>query len=462
MTMWRPDAERLTRPYFLSLAGEIRRAIEEGRLAPGARLPPHRGLAHALGLSVQTVSRAYNLLVRESVLSGRVGSGTFVGAARPDPGYPFIESSFGSGLIDLSILKQVLTPWHAERMRQTLAEVAADAPESAFFSFRPGTALAPYLEPAQRWLGVCGVAAHSEQIQLTSGATPAMSVAIQTAVPPGGAMATEAIGHHMLVHLCKYLGRRLVALACDGDGILPEAFEEACRTETLAALFVTPSCANPQVVMTGAERRRALLDVARRHQVRIIENDAWGPLVADRPVPFAALAPERVLYITSFTKNTLPGLRAGLLVTPPGLHNDAAKRNLASNWSAVPLVFEVVRRWIEDGTAREMVARQRKALEARHAIAVAELAGLPYRANRHGLHLWLDLAPPWTSEPFILQLRQQGVAVAPASAFATEPGKAPNSVRVSLGPVAETNLRRALRILRALCDEEPVPAMFGL
>lgn len=462
MTMWLPQADRLTRPYFLSLAGEIRRAIEEGQLVSGARLPPHRALAHALGLSVQTVSRAYNLLVRDGILTGRVGSGTFVGAGRPDPGYPFIESSFGSGLIDLSILKQVLTPWHVERMRTTLAEVAAGAPESAFFSFRPGTALAPYLESAQRWLGVCGVAAHLEQIQLTSGATPAMSVAIQTAVPPGGTMATEAIGHHMLVHLCKYLGRRLVGIACDDDGILPDVFEEACRTEAVTALFVTPSCANPQVATTGPQRRRALLDAAERHQVPVIENDAWGPLVADRPPPFAAMAPERVLYITSFTKNMLPGLRAGLLVTPAGLHTDAAKRNLASNWSAVPMVFEVVKRWIEDGTAREMVARQRKALEARHAIAVAELAGLPFRANRHGLHLWLDLAPPWTSEPFILQLRQQGVAVAPASAFSTEPGQAPNSVRVSLGPVSEAELRRALKILRALCDDEPAPAMFGL
>ncbi|MEZ5668914.1 MAG: PLP-dependent aminotransferase family protein [Alphaproteobacteria bacterium] len=462
MTMWCPESDRLTRPFFLSLAGEIRRAIEEGRLVPGARLPPHRALAHALGLSVQTVSRAYNLLERDGILTGRVGSGTYVGAGRPDPGYPFIESSFGSGLIDLSILKQVLTPWHDARMRETLADVAGSAPESAFFSFRPGTALAPYLACAQRWLAVCGVTAHADQIQLTAGATPAMSVAIQTAVPPGGTMATEAIGHHMLVHLCKYLGRRLVGIAGDDDGMLPDAFEAACRAEPVAALFVTPSCANPQGIAVTTQRRRALLDVAARYRVRVIENDAWGPLVADRPPPFAAMAPDRVFYITSFTKIMLPGLRAGLLVAPPGLHTDAAKRNLASNWSAVPLVFEVVKRWIEDGTADEMVVRQRKALEARHAIAMTELAGLPFRANRHGLHLWLDLVPPWTSEPFILQLRQQGVAVAPASAFVTEPGQAPNSVRVSLGPAPEPDLRRALAILRALYDEEPAPAMFGL
>jgi DNA-binding transcriptional MocR family regulator len=462
MTKWRPSLNKLVRPYYLSLAGEIRRAVEAGEIAANERLPPHRDLAHALGLSVQTVSRAYNLLVRDGVLAGRVGSGTYVSATRPDPAYPFIESSFGSVLIDLSILKQVLTPWHVERMREALSGLAGSLPESAVFSFRPGTALGVYREPIQRWLGVCGLSAHRDQIQLTSGATPAMSVAIQTAVPPGGALATECTGHHQLMHLTKYLGRRLVGLDFDDDGALPEALEAACRNDTLSALFVTPSCANPTVIMTGIERRRALIEVARRHKLRIIENDAWGPLIADRPPPYAALAPDLAFYFTSFTKITLPGLRAGILVAPIGLHTDAAKRNLAGNWSATPLIFELIARWIDDGTVKEMVARQRKALESRNRIAAAELAGLDYRAHRHGLHVWLNLPPPWSSEPFILQLRQLGVAVAPASAFATEPGRTSNSVRVSLGPVSEPDLARGLAILRGLCEEEPSPAMFGL
>lgn len=462
MTKWRPTRSSLVRPYYLSLAGEIRRAVAEGTIAANERLPPHRDLAHMLGLSVQTVSRAYDALVREGILAGRVGSGTFVSTARQDPAHPFIESSFGSGLIDLSILKQVLSPWHAEKMSQALAALAESTPDTAIFSFRPTTALGPYRAAAQRWLGLCGLSAHSDQIQLTSGATPAMSVAIQTAVPPGAAMATESTGHHQLIHLTKYLGRRLVGLDFDAEGILPDALDAACRTESLAALFVTPSCANPTAIMTGVARRQALLAIARRHGIRVIENDAWGPLIADRPPPYAALAPDLVFYITSFTKITLPGLRAGMLVAPIGLHNDAAKRNLAGNWSAVPLVFEIISRWIDDGTAEEMVVRQRKALEIRNRIAATELAGLDYRAHPHGLHVWLNLPPPWGSEPFILQLRQMGVAVAPASAFATEPGRTTDSVRVSLGPVTEGDLQRGLAVLRRLCDEEPSPAMFGL
>ena len=64
MTFWRPDPTSLRRPAYLSLAEQIARAIHDGRIEPGARLPTHRKLAHELDLSVQTVSRAYEELIR--------------------------------------------------------------------------------------------------------------------------------------------------------------------------------------------------------------------------------------------------------------------------------------------------------------------------------------------------------------------------------------------------------------
>ena len=82
MTMWRPDPSLIQRPAYLSLADQIARAIHDGRLARGARLPTHRQLAYELKLSVQTVSRAYEELIRRGLISGEIGRGSFVQAAR--------------------------------------------------------------------------------------------------------------------------------------------------------------------------------------------------------------------------------------------------------------------------------------------------------------------------------------------------------------------------------------------
>ncbi|KAB2861119.1 MAG: GntR family transcriptional regulator, partial [Bauldia sp.] len=95
MTMWRPDPSLIRRPAYLSLADQIARAIHDGRLANGARLPTHRRLADDLDLSVQTVSRAYEELIRRGLIAGEVGRGTFVQTSRPEPDPPYLPERLG-------------------------------------------------------------------------------------------------------------------------------------------------------------------------------------------------------------------------------------------------------------------------------------------------------------------------------------------------------------------------------
>ncbi|MBU2107086.1 MAG: GntR family transcriptional regulator, partial [Alphaproteobacteria bacterium] len=82
MTLWRPDPALVRRPAYLSLAEQIARAIHDGRLENGARLPTHRKMAEDLDLSVQTVSRAYEELIRRGLVSGEIGRGSFVQTQR--------------------------------------------------------------------------------------------------------------------------------------------------------------------------------------------------------------------------------------------------------------------------------------------------------------------------------------------------------------------------------------------
>ena len=88
MTNWQPDPTLLRRPAYLSLAEQIARAIQDGILISGARLPPHRTMADNLKLSVQTVSRAYDDLIRRGLISGEIGRGSFVQTLRKEPEPP--------------------------------------------------------------------------------------------------------------------------------------------------------------------------------------------------------------------------------------------------------------------------------------------------------------------------------------------------------------------------------------
>lgn len=461
MTNWRPDIAQLRRPAYLSLAEQIARAIQDGLLPQGTRLLPHRKLADELKLSVQTVSRAYDELVRRGLVSGEVGRGSFVQTRPKEPEPPYLPERLGE-LVDLSILKPVCEQIHLEHMRAAFGWLAENLPASSALSFRPNVVFPRHRAVAAEWLARCGLDVSPLNINLTNGATSGMTVALMSAAPPGSTVVTEAISHHTLVPLSTYLGLHLEGLPIDGDGMIPEALDEACRKGVIRAVFLQPSVINPTATLMSAKRRQALAEVARRHDIAIIENDVLGPLVEGRAPPVAAYAPERTLYVTSFTKITVPGLRIGYLAAPDRYVAAVANRHLVSNWMATPSIAEIATRWVADGTAMALVEWQRRALAARHAIAAEAFAGLPYRAHPQSLHVWLPLPEGHSEEGFVAQARLRGVAIAPGSSFRTSEQSWHPAVRISLGSTTEQELRTGLGVLASLASGGPEPLLLAI
>ncbi|MDR7032729.1 PLP-dependent aminotransferase family protein [Mesorhizobium sp. BE184] len=454
MTIWQPDPSILKRPAYLSLADQFARAIHDGRLPNGTRLPTHRKLAYELKLSVQTVSRAYEELIRRGLISGEIGRGSFVQTERREVEPPYLPERLGE-VIDLSILKPVCDPMHLEKLKQALLWLSESLPSSSALSFRPNVVFPRHRAIAVEWLNICGLSAPPQNISLTNGATAAMTVALMSVAPPGSTVATEAIGHHTLIPLATYLGFNLMGLEIDAQGIVPEALDEACRTADIRAVFVQPSVINPTATLMNSVRRAALAEVARRHDIAIIEGDVLGPLVADRAPPIAYFAPERTLYYTSFTKITVPGLRIGYLAAPDRYAAAVANRHLVSNWMATPIVAEIASKWVTDGTAMELVEWQRDALLRRQAI-VAEMLGTErVLTHPNALHLWLPLPENRTEEGFVAQARLQGVAIAPGLSFRTSDAPWQSAVRVSLGSTTEGELRAGLGVVSRLLLGEP-------
>ena len=462
MTIWPPSRQDLRRPAYRSLAERLLQAIEAGELRSGDRLPPHRMLADQLGLSVQTVSRAYNDLIARGVLAGQVGRGTFVRSVPAETRTPYIQDERAGGIVDLSILKPVCTDWHRDSLGAALAAIAGELPTTVMSSFRPSVALAAYREPAVRWLRLAGLDLEGERVLITNGASSAMTIALMTATGPGDLVVTEALGHHTLKPLASYLGIRLQGIEIDGEGIVPEAFERACAASPVKALYIMPTGLNPTAVTAGLERRKRLVAIARRHGVLIVENDAWGPLQPERPPPLASLAPERCFYVTSFTKCLMPGLRLGYLATPETFESAASSRHLVTNWMATPLIAEIVSRWIADGTAKAMLDWQSEALAERNALAAGRLAGLDFAASPSGMHIWLDLPHAWSEEAFVAHARLLGIAVAPGSAFQLSAASHRQGVRVCLGVESQEALKKGLNVLARLARSQPEPALLAI
>jgi len=206
--------------------------------------------------------------------------------------------------------------------------------------------------------------------------------------------------------------------------------------------------------------REAILEVASRRGILVVEDDICGPLATDA-TPLAALAPELVVHIASLSKCVAPGLRTAFVLAPTGeMTRRIAAAVRASLLMLSPLPLAVAAAWIADGVAQRAVADIRAEATVRGAIA-REIFGERQVATPTGsLHAWLQLPAAWTLAAFVAQAQQQGVRVTPADGFVRPDGSTrpapPNAVRLALGAAPDrTSLERALRTLAAILAQAP-------
>ena len=438
-------------PRYLAIADAIGEAISGGEIEAAAKLPTHRDLAYRLGVTVGTVSRAYAEAERRGLVTGEVGRGTFArgggeALAGPDATLTIPETS-PPGMIDLGLNVPAWTV-AAPYLGRTLAELARINDLSPLIRYEPDTGRPSHRAAAARWVGSIGLDVPPERIVVTCGAQHGMLIALMALAGPGDVLLTEELTFPGMTALASQLQLRLHGVSVDDEGIDPDAFAAACRATGGKVLYCIPTHQNPTTATMSEERRRAVIAVARRHGVTIIEDDIYGFFPESRPIPMAAMAPEQVFFVTSTAKCMAPGLRIGYGIPPAHLMDRAAANIRMTTWFAPSLGAEIATRWITDGTAGRLLAWQRKELAERHALARRILPEGLAASQPSSLHLWLTLPDPWRGEAFAAELRRRGVIATSAETFAAGRGHLPHAVRLCLCGVAERRqVERGLEIV---------------
>ena len=452
MTNWTPQIAFAGLEKAEAIAAAIAGAIEKGELKPGAKLPPQRDLAWKLGVAVGTVTRGYILARQRGLVAGEVGSGTYVREAaseRIGAGISGFVPPEPDDKIDLTV-NAATSALHAEALARTMAEIAATQGLEHFLRYMTWPYQRPHQAAAAAWLKRIGLVAPAERIVLSNGAHQGLATAFAALAAPGEPVLCEWLTYTGIIDNARLFGHPLRGVEMDGEGIVPEALDRAAAESGARVVFVQPTIHNPLAVTMGEARRRAIVAVAARRDLVLVEDDVYGGLPPDRPPPIAALAPERTVYLTSASKAIAPGLRAGWIVAPERLLQRMRETRYTMTGSLPHLNFEVARRWIESGVADELTRALREQAARRQRVAAEILAGAHVDSHPHGFHVFLHLPEPWRREEFVAAAEDRGVRVVPASAFA--PGRVPpppHAVRISLSVAPdEPTLRRALEILR--------------
>ena len=457
--MWLPDLKRWGKPHYLAIAEALADDIRTGRLTVGTRLPTQRALAEALDLNFTTVSRGYVEAHKRGLIEGRVGQGTFViNPVRPGrSASPKDGSRIGPADFTMNLPPEPDVPALQARMQASFAELSKDLANLLRYQGFGGTD--EDKEAALRWLRGRGIVTPRERLLICPGAHSALFSVLGQVARPGDAICAERITYPGIRSLAAHLGLRLVDLPMDQHGVDPDAFAAACTKVAPKAIYLNPLLQNPTTATLSRTRREAIIAVARRYAVTIIEDDAYARICPAPPPSFAELAPEITYYVAGLAKCLGAGLRLAFLVAPSArsaLPLGAALR--AATVMASPISTTLATRWIMDGTADAIVQFVREESAVRQRLATSLLPAGTYRADPHGFHAWITLPDGWTRSAFASQGRSAGLGVVASDPFCVA-GTPPEAVRLCLGgPSTREQITQGLEVLAHALEGSPAMA----
>ena len=465
------------------LADELGQAIDRGALRAGDRLPSVRRLAEERSVSVSTVVEAYLRLENAGLIEVRPKSGHFVrrrGALTEEPrpprpcgkpsrvattdAYTKILAAmrdpslvpFGCATIDPSYLPIAQLSRIVVQVMREMTTVGAR------YEAAPG--LLTLRRQIARRAFEAGVALAEDDLCTTIGATEGLSLALRAVARPGDVIAVESPAYFGVLQNIEGLGLRAIEIpAHPRTGIDVSAFEEAIRTQPVRALVVTPTVANPLGSIMPEEERERLVKIARRAEMPIIEDDAYGELVFDgsRPRPLRAFEDDsedsHVILVSSVSKTLAPGYRVGW-VAGGRWHDQILRLKYSQSLACPTLPGMAVGEFLASGGYDRHLRRLRAAVAGnveryREAIVDEFPEGTRVSSPRGGFVLWVELPPGTDALALHEQALKKGIVVAPGPLFSARQ-RFTNFIRISAGTPWSERIESAIRTLARLVAKE--------
>jgi GntR family transcriptional regulator/MocR family aminotransferase len=445
-------------PLYRQLYEAVRKAILFGSLKAGARLPATRVLATELGVSRTTVLLAFELLLAEGYVEGRLGSGTYVNPAlpehlvngAPEEGSPLrperrrpplsgrgkefararttvvkesdLPRPFQIGFPALDAFPYKL--WRRLLGRQWRAQPAALLGFGEPAGYRPlREAIAGYVNAAR------GVQCSADQVIVTATSQRAIELVAQLLLDPGDFAWVEDPCYFGARGALLSAGVRLVPIPVDADGLDVAKGKARCPAARLA--YVTPSYQSPLGVTMSLARRLALLEWARSSGAWVLEDDYDSEYrYAGPPLPSLQGLDRhgRVLYVSNFSKVLYPSLRITYLIVPPDLVDAFLAARTLVDWHPTSVDQAVVADFIAQGHFAHHLRCMRALYLERQAALVAaaesELTGLlDLHPSEAGMHLVGWLPSGVNDRTASAQAAAHGVAAAALSDYYMRPPK---------------------------------------
>ena len=459
----------LRQPLYTQISGHFRDSILTDNLRPGVRLPAVRALAASLGVNRATVESAYAELVAEGLVTSRQGSGFYVlphapgepARARRSGDWPAWQERLRYGGYEAmsAYLPEVSrqTDWIAldggacdprlfpmDEFRRMLSQVMR----------RDGVAAVEYGEIAgyrplratlAQVLATQGIQTGADNILITAGSQQALSLITGLILSPGDAVVVEGPTYAGALDVFRARGLRILTVGVDEDGMDMPELEAALSGHRPGLIYTIPNFHNPTGACLDGQRRRQLISLAGRYDVPILEDDYVGDIRYEGKAQptLKSLDPDgRVIYMSTFSKMLIPGLRVGFVVADGPVYDHLLRSKRCHDLATCNLIQRALRDYVSVGRYHAHLQRSCTLYRRRRDAMLAALErhmpdGTTWTRPKGGLFVWVRLPHGTKASELLPRACGEGMVFAPGGNFYIDPAKGDDSMRLNFASNTE-------------------------
>lgn len=454
--------------------------IDKGTLKPGDRLPSLRKLSSTLKVSISTINQAYLSLEDNGVLKARPQSGFFINTnlnQSIEKPKPIITSCcqprkirFGQLFEEIFTISNNpgITPFAAAKPSMELMPEKALMRETRSVISRHPSACMDYCFPpgheklrsqiALRYADM-GLNIPADEIIITTGATEALSLCLQTVARRGDIIAVESPAYFAVLRVIEKLG--MLALEIDSNpetGINLDSLEFALDTMDVTALLIVPNFNNPTGSLMPEPNKKLLVEKLGQRNIPLIEDDVYGDLYFTGERPGIAKCYDTkgmVLSCSSFSKTLAPGFRMGW-VAGGRYHEKLLEWKQATSSASPSLQQLAIAEFLRSGQYDRHLVRLRKAFrsqveKARFMIARLFPQGTRISDPQGGFVLWIELPRNIDGFDVYNLALQHKIGITPGMLFSAT-RKFKNYIRINCGYPWNSENERALEQLAEIVE----------
>lgn len=462
------------------LAARVAKAIGDGVLVPGSRLPSIRQACASWRVSPATVFQAYALLESRGMVETRARSGHFVSARTANPRNKPLPTTPQGEARPVAISELVFELLGSTRDAEVVP-LGSAFPSPALFPFealaRSGARAMRQLPAAQitgaltagdedlrlalreRYLRF-GVPLRSDELVITNGAMEALNLCLQAVTRPGDVVLVESPTFYAALQAIERLHLRALEVRTDPEeGVDLVALEALLARERVAACWFMTTFQNPLGALMPSARKQALVELLARHGIPLIEDDVYGELYdgVQRPQPAKAFDEAGlVLHCSSFSKSLTPGYRVGWAAAGRYAADVQRLKMMTSLSTSLP-AQRAIADYLAQGTYERHLRGLRAALAGQQQRAQRQIqrffpAGTRFTRPTGGYFLWVELPPTVDAMALYRRALAAGISTAPGVLFSPD-RRFTHHLRLNVGHPGDARVDVALRQLGAWAKE---------